>query len=114
LNLLILGKTDNDLSQQITREGGIDPIVDTVASAVDRYGRRNFELIGNDVLAHLAMFPSVNGMLPLYYAAAWRDTSSYPSPRDARLSVVEHLLEVYPGAATVRDGHGRFDVVCRH
>jgi hypothetical protein len=110
LNHLFLEKKDNTVGLRIASEGGIEPIVFAIVKAVDPDVRRRFELKDDDMLARLAMFPSVDGMLPLHYAAAWHNTSSEQSPSDGKVAVVEHLIELYPEALTIWDKSGRLPV----
>jgi ubiquitin carboxyl-terminal hydrolase L3 len=108
LNRLFIENTDNTVCLRIATKGGIEAIVDTIVNDVGRpKPLRRHELKDDDILAHLAMFASVDGMLPLHYVAAWRNASNVGSSRDGQIAVVEHLLKVYPEAATVRDGSAR-------
>jgi hypothetical protein len=106
LNHLFLENVDNAVSLQIASKGGIKLIV--YASILIILNSR-FELWDDGVLARLAMFPSAEGMLPLHYAAAWCHADA---KRDGSIAVIEHLLEVYPQAANIRDGSGRLPLHC--
>jgi hypothetical protein len=107
LNHLFLENTDNSVGPRIASEGGIEMIVGAIVMDASRpEPLRLHELKDDDILAHLAMYASVNGMLPLHYAAAWHNAVNEESPRNGQVEVVEHLLSVYPEAATVQDGSG--------
>lgn len=114
LNHLFLENDGNAVSLRIASEGGITPIVDVTVMVINDV---EFELKDDGILAHLAMFPSAEGMLPLHYASCWHHFSNaepqrarkcdFESQRLGHITVVEHLLKVYPEAATIRDGSGR-------
>jgi hypothetical protein len=120
LNNLFFENTDNSVGSQIANEGGIERIVGVIIKDAGLPERprlhkwndglperlRLHKLKDDDILAHLAMFSSVNGTLPLHYAAAWNNAANEKSPRNGQLEVLEHLLSIYPEAATVQDGSG--------
>jgi hypothetical protein len=108
LNHLFLEDVDNIVSLQIAREHGIQSIVDAIIKSVDPGVEHAYVLADNNMLAHLSMLPSADGMLPLHYAAAWYNDSNEESPREGQAAVVDYLLNTYPEAMTIRDGNGRF------
>ena len=61
------------MSLQIAREGGIEPVVDVIVKPVGPNVLCPFVLTDNNMLGHLAVFPSTNNMLPLHYAGTWRN-----------------------------------------
>jgi hypothetical protein len=122
LNIFLSGDMGDILGQRIgATEGCTKAIVDVI---IHNHCRgHNWESGCGRILAHLATFASVDGMLPLHYAAAWHYTfdendlifaeqnNEYSLDEAdfqvAQMEVIEHLLDVYPEAATVRDGRGR-------
>jgi hypothetical protein len=61
---------DKTAGLRITNEVGIEPLAFTTGKAVGPNVRRRFELKDDDMLARLAMFLSVDGMLAFHYSAA--------------------------------------------
>jgi hypothetical protein len=93
LNELFLENLDRVVSIQIANEGGIKLIVD----AIGKYATPLSLPEDGEILAHLAMFLDDDGKLPLHYAA----DRGKESHKTGRMAVLEHLLKVYPEAATV-------------
>jgi ankyrin repeat protein len=92
---------------QIANKDGIKLIINKIGKYIkpvnflDRFPER-FELKDSAILAHLAMFPTDDGKLPIHYAAD-RGNKFH---KYGRMAVLKQLLKVYPEATTVRDGSG--------
>jgi hypothetical protein len=113
LNYLFLENADI-VSLQIARENsrlpfiGIKSIVDGIIKSVGPGVEHPYVLADDIMLAHLAMLPSSNGILPLHFAAFYFNDSGEESRRGGQVAVVDYLLNAYPEAMTIRDGNGCF------
>ena len=93
LNELFVENLNRAVCFQIANEGRIKLIVD----AIGKYATPLSLPEDGEILAHLAMFLDDDGKLPLHYAA----DRGKESHKTGRMAVLEHLLKVYPEAATV-------------